>query len=468
MNANIKFIESLPADFIKRMNHWLGNEADEFYEALSRQVIGIRLNPFRGSLGFLRSMIPWGVQNVPWCHEGLTLNNHANVGAHIYHKCGVYYIQDPSAMAAGYILDPKPGEWVLDMCAAPGGKTTHLAAEMKGEGVLVANEIVAHRAIALELNIERMGIKNTVITNEYPDRLANKWPDLFDAVLVDAPCSGEGMFSKSSQSILDWSIEAIRGNSRRQKKILDQSASLLRPGGRLLYCTCTYSPEENEGVVVSFLQDHRDFKLQTLPEIPFMQSGRPDWVNGPEFLVRCGRLWPHKAKGYGHFFALFRKEGKLIGQQPSRWPENNVPRSVKNHFLKFRDETLTQAFYERGLLLTKNKDLFYVQMNPSYWSPLRVLRPGLRIGSMPYKVFVPDHALAMTLRPNDVRRTIAIDPNDDRLEKYLEGNNWIENDFHGHILITVNGFPIGWAKSGGGRVRSKYPSYLRNYSYTFE
>jgi 16S rRNA C967 or C1407 C5-methylase (RsmB/RsmF family) len=263
------------------MRTWLGEEADVFFAALTKRDVGLRLNPARSPLDDLRACIPWETQPIPWCPEGMWLQEEAPAGAHLYHTLGVYYMQDPSAMAAGVLLDPHPGEWVLDLAAAPGGKTTHIAARMRGEGVLVANEVVRRRASVLAMNVERIGVTNALIINETPERLSARWPGLFDAVLVDAPCSGEGTFSRDSQAIRDWSLDTVFGNARRQKQILEQTTPLVRCGGRLLYGTCTFAPEENEGVIAAFLAGHPDFEIVDLPQVPSLYPGRPEWVGAP-------------------------------------------------------------------------------------------------------------------------------------------------------------------------------------------
>ena len=242
-----------PVDFVNRMRGWLGEEAPDFFAALSKRDVGLRLNPLRGDLDALKARIPWTTHPVSWCPEGLWVLDDAPVGNHALHTTGVYYVQDPSAMAAGVFLDPRPGEWILDLAAAPGGKATHIAARMQGEGVLVANEVSRRRASVLAMNLERMGITNAMVTNETPERLAARWPGLFDAVLVDAPCSGEGTFSRDAQALRAWSVATVESYAYRQKLILDEAAQLVRPGGRLLYGTCTFSPEENEGVIADFL-----------------------------------------------------------------------------------------------------------------------------------------------------------------------------------------------------------------------
>jgi len=364
-------------------------------------------------------------------------------------------------MAAAVLLDPRPGEWVLDLAAAPGGKTTHIAARMRGEGVLVANELVRRRASVLAMNIERMGVTNALILNETPERLAERWAGLFDAVLVDAPCSGEGTFSRDSQAIRDWSLDTVLGNSRRQKTILDQTAPLVRRGGRLLYGTCTFAPEENEAVIASFLVGHPDFEIVTLPQVPGLQPGRPEWVGAPDDLRRAGRFWPHTGPGHGHFYALLRRAGEPGNDLPERWTGNTVPGRVWNLYLKSVGEALAGAPPEQGLMLTKADDLYVTPMDPKLWEGLHVLRPGWWVASLRHNKVWPDHALALALRPEEARAVVDLTPDDPRLTTYLRGGFWPDEGAGEYVLITVEGFPLGWAKRGEGRLRSRYPVHLR-------
>jgi len=262
------------------------------------------------------------------------------------------------------------------MAAAPGGKATHLAAWMNGQGVLVTNEAVSRRASVLAMNLERMGVTHALITSQYPGQLAVRWAGLFDAVLMDAPCSGEGMFSRNVQAVLDWSVATVKGNARRQKIILDQTAPLMRPGGRLLYCTCTFALEENEGVIADFLAQHADFELVGLPHVPSLEPGHPEWIGGPEDLQRTGRLWPHKGPGHGHFYALLRRRGELPGNLPVRWSGADVPEWALDLYRQSLGEMLVQAPPGEGLMLTRSNDFYVTLMAPELWAGLRVVRPG--------------------------------------------------------------------------------------------
>ncbi len=452
---------ALPLEFIARMRRWLGDEADAFFAALLQRDIGLRLNPRRGDVAALAARLPWPTRPVPWCEEGRFLQDEGlPLGTHPYHRAGLYYVQDPSAMAAAVLLDPQPGEWILDLAAAPGGKATHIAARMRGEGLLVANEISRRRAAILAMNVERMGVTNAMIANETPERLAARWAGLFDALLVDAPCSGEGTFVRDSQAIRDWSTATIAGNARRQRLILDRAAPLVRPGGRLLYGTCTFAPEENEGTIAAFLEAHPDFRIVPLPALPGMEGGRPDWIGAPGALRLAGRFWPHKTAGHGHFYALLRRDGES-GALPARWEGQSVPGRIRRLYRESLEAALRIPPPEAGLYLSKDDHLYIVPMEPRHWEGLRILRPGWWVASLRHGKIGPDHALAMALAPDEAAARCDLAVDDPRLARYLQGGFWADEGPRGWVLITVEGFPLGWGKRGGGRLRSKYPMHLR-------
>ena len=285
----------LPQAFLQRMQSQLGEEYADFLRALERpRAVALRLNPLKGE----RPALPFMQERVPWESEGYYYDTDSRPGLHPYHEAGVYYLQEASAMAPVRLLDPQPGERVCDLCAAPGGKTTQIAGEMAGQGFLLCNEINPKRAKILSRNIERMGVANALVTNEHPQNLAKRLWGFFDRVLVDAPCSGEGMFRKEEAAITDWSEETVEMCAHRQSEILDSGAQLVRDGGILVYSTCTFAPQENEQVVEAFLQRHSEFSRVAVDAPWFTQVAEGSF-----------RLWPHKLKGEGHFAAVLRKNG---------------------------------------------------------------------------------------------------------------------------------------------------------------
>lgn len=467
-------MDLFPADFVARMRGWLGSQSDAFFAAMAKRDVGLRLNPGRGTIEELKSRIPWATTPVPWCPEGLIVETGSvdtatdtqvgaafSPGTHPYHVAGVYYLQDPSAMAAAVLLDPQPGEWVLDLAAAPGSKATHIAARLQGEGVLVANEISRKRTTILAMNLERMGVTNAVVTNGYPERLAEAWPGLFDAMLVDAPCSGEGMFSRDPQAMRDWSVETVRGNAARQARIMDQAADLVRPGGRILYGTCTFAPEENEGVIAGFLEGHPEYELCDLPALPGLGAGHPEWIGAPDDLRRTGRFWPHTGPGHGHFYALLRRRGEAPEGLPVRWAGQDIPGRILRLYEKTMAQVLRHLPPLEGLGLTKDDQCYIMPMAPNLLGRVPVLRPGWWVASLRHDRVQLDHALAMALRPEDVQMHTSLTPEDQRLSTFIEGGFWLDDGPAGLVLVTVDAFPLGWAKRDGNRMRSRYPVHLR-------
>lgn len=325
--------DMLPEAFRIRMRDLLTES--EYAAFLScygqKRFYSLRINPLKADREqVLRLFEQENLQPVPWEPDGFYYPEDFRPGRLPLHEAGMYYIQEASAMLPAVLCDAKPGDRVLDLCAAPGGKSTKLAACLQGKGILVANEIHPERAKVLSSNLERMGVRNALVTNETPQSLASRFPLFFDRIVVDAPCSGEGMFRKEEEALIHWSPENVRMCAERQLEILEEASSMLRAGGRLVYSTCTFSPEENEGVIFRFLMDHPDFSVVSVPDLPGIRAeewglfcGRPDWLSkagidaaffGSAGLERaeelCGtiRLWPHLLKGEGHFAAVLRKD----------------------------------------------------------------------------------------------------------------------------------------------------------------
>ncbi len=307
----------LPELFEEKMKNLLGAEYDEFRRSYGKERRqALRVNPAKLSAAEMKERSPFTLEPVPWAKNGFYYGAEDRPGRHPWHEAGVYYIQEPSAMSVAELAGVQPGERVLDLCAAPGGKSTQLAAALEGRGLLVSNEIHPARAKILASNVERMGIPNAVVTNEPPERLSSHFPAFFDRIVVDAPCSGEGMFRKEEQAVLQWSQENVELCARRQQDILEEAAGMLRPGGVLVYSTCTFAPEEDEKSVVRFLLKHPEFSVKKTEAYEGFAPGRPEWVRltedekegiSPERLEEIltsvrdtFRLLPHRWAGEGH------------------------------------------------------------------------------------------------------------------------------------------------------------------------
>lgn len=439
----------LPTEFIQRMHRLLGEEFDAFLASYERpRNTALRCNPQKAG----PATAAFCAAPVPWEPLGFYLPEGARPGLHPYHDAGVYYLQEPSAMAPVHLLDAQPGERVLDLCAAPGGKTTQIAAAMAGQGLLICNEIHPKRARILSSNVERMGVSNALVLNEHPARLASHFPAYFDRILVDAPCSGEGMFRKEDAAVTDWSEETVVMCADRQAEILRSAAEMLRPGGRLVYSTCTFSPQENEGAIHTFLQEHPDFSVERV-DAPWFAPGLPDWVGAAaeERLENTFRLWPHKLRGEGHFAAVLRRtEGTA---SPRHATQKTVP--LPEAIAVFLQEN---AIVCPGAALAFGDTWFLVPEDLPDLKGLRVLRAGLELGEVRKGRFVPAHALALWLKDFPQRADFPADSRE--IAGYLRGET-LHGAATGWTLVCVDGLSLGWAKGADGVLKNHYPKGLR-------
>ena len=455
----------LPQDFQKRMEKLLQDEYPDFLKTYEKKrLYGLRLNPLKTSRENFLEQMPFTLKEILWTPDGFYYEEESQPGKHIFHEAGVYYIQEPSAMAVVEVLAPKLGEKILDLCAAPGGKSTQIAGKMSGEGLLVSNEIVSGRAKILSQNIERMGISNAVVCNETPERLAERFPLFFDRILVDAPCSGEGMFRKEESAIHEWSPENVKMCAKRQRFILEQAALMLRPGGVLVYSTCTFSPEENEGVISDFLREHDDFTIEESALEHFFAPGRADWVENPaDSLVHTMRLWPHKIAGEGHFIAKMKKADGLYAASAPRSTVKND--NVKQCRLFLQEELAlpsdTLEKWEKNGVFTMFGDHSYLV--PAQMIPLQgltILRPGLHVATQKKNRFEPAHALALHLSPEKTDRCYEMTK--EQAQAYLRGETFsCDTSLKGWMFLAIDGYTIGFGKAGGGQMKNHYPKGLR-------
>lgn len=383
-----------------------------------------------------------------------------------FHDAGAYYIQDPGAMIpAGLLIEsrhfaPEKKMKILDLCASPGGKSTQIADAMKGEGLLVCNEINRSRAEVLSQNIERMGITNAIVTNESPSKLAEYFEGYFDAVIVDAPCSGEGMFRKDPGAVSEWSPENVEICIERQRQILDEAYKMLRPGGVLVYSTCTFERGENEDTVAAFLSAHPDMKTEDTSFFKDKAEGLSDGLAGMTDTVR---VWPMHFRGEGQFAALMVKEGDGEGgislkgyEMPSVIKDKKILESFLKDNLKEDAAGKIRASEKRFRLFGDN--LYIMPENAPGLSGLKVLRNGLHLGTFKKDRFEPSHAFALSLEESDVRCFVRI--SEDAAEEYVHGMT-LEGEGSGWCLVTACGYSIGWGKASGGRIKNHYPKGLR-------
>ncbi len=427
----------LPEAFLDRIRRQLGDEYDAFLESLERpRAVALRFNPLKGDAPSL----PFTRDPVPWEPEGYYYDPDSRPGLHPYHEAGVYYLQEASAMAPVALLDPQPGERICDLCAAPGGKTTQIAGRMQGQGFLLCNEWSPKRAKILSRNIERMGVANALVTNEPTENLARRLSGFFDRVLVDAPCSGEGMFRKEEAAVTDWSQETVEMCARRQQEILNNAAALVRPGGRLVYSTCTFAPEEDEEAVAEFLSAHPEFTPEVM-DAPWFEPVE----NGGH------RLWPHKLLGEGHFAAVLRK----TGGEEADW---DIPGGEKlpKEWAAFARDLGIRLPPGKAVLFGQN--LFWVPEDLPDIRRLKVLRPGLELGEVKKGRFEPAHALALWLRTCAASQTYP--PESPEMKAYMHGDV-VPSSQKGWCLVKAGDYSIGWGKGDGHVLKNHYPKGLR-------
>lgn len=508
----------LPEAFLERMRELLG---DEEFQAFMHtygedRFYGLRSNPLKLSPGELRERAPFRLTPVPWAPEGFYYEEGERPGKHPYYHAGLYYIQEPSAMVPAELLEVQPGDRVLDLCAAPGGKTTQIAGKLQGQGLVAANDNNGDRVRALAKNVELYGIRNALVTHETPDRLAEKWPGFFNKILIDAPCSGEGMFRKEEDMVRQWEKHSVEKCSRMQHEILEHAAKLLAPGGRLVYSTCTFSPEENECSIAAFLRSHPEFRVVPLPLQHGFAAGQPAWAAAAEgtaepdaaALQTAGtiRLWPHRLKGEGHFAAVLEKaadgpgeslraeaeasagdrlapsSGKPAGRgtgKPGRDHPGKRGRQGSSAAAAAEPDTgAWEQFMADALRVNlQGRPVFFgehLYLAPEGSPPLdglKAFRPGWSAGTVKKGRFEPSHALAMGLRPEEAQRVLQLEAGSETLLRYLKGETlFIGEDeigrdqgtsAKGYVLVCADRFPVGWGKWSDGVLKNEYPPAWR-------
>ena len=484
-------MRQLPQEFLCRMQDMLREAYPAFLHSYENEKVqALRVNVLKGTKEEFLEKAPFGsLREVLWEKNGLyyTESDCCAPGKHPFHEAGVYYIQDPSAMAPAAYLEAAPGERVLDLCAAPGGKTTQTACDMNNQGILVCNEIHPARAKILSENVERMGIRNALVTSETPQRLAEVFEGYFDRILVDAPCSGEGMFRKNEEACGEWSPANVQLCADRQDQILDCADRMLRPGGRLVYSTCTFAPAENEGSIARFLEGHSEYQILEVQKQDGMSAGVPAWAyygagRAAGQVAECDssvrmdadrqdsirhtiRLFPHLVQGEGHYLAVLQKQGE-VPKGYQAFPANGLQKGIQvkevKEFLQFQQESLQIDLLENAKerLLKFGEQLYLMPERMPSVSKLKVLRAGLHLGTLKKNRFEPSHALALALRKEDVRHFVELET-EERARAYLGGMTLQHDGEKGWYLMTYKGYSIGWGKLAGQVLKNHYPKGLR-------
>nr|WP_279288678.1 RsmB/NOP family class I SAM-dependent RNA methyltransferase [Hungatella hominis] len=449
----------LSEEYLNRMRDLLGEE--EFSAYLKsfdeERLYGLRVNTAKVTPEAFPELVSWDLKPVPWIPNGFYYEGTERPAKDPYYYAGLYYLQEPSAMTPAMLLPVEPGDRVLDLCGAPGGKSTELGVKLAGKGVLISNDISNSRAKALLKNLELWGISNICVTSETPDKLADVFGPWFDKILIDAPCSGEGMFRKDDDMVKSYEERGPEYYSEIQKEITDQAVRMLAPGGLLLYSTCTFSRCEDEEIICHILENHQEMELIRLPLF--------EGASGGIGLDGCIRLFPHKIKGEGHFISLLRKNGggaqrtaAGIRERSRMEPQGKKASALPTELTDFL--ALMNREFDGSRIMIKNDSVYYLPENFVPAKELRYLRTGLLLGELKNKRFEPGQALAMTLHAEEFRQTISWKKDDDRVIRYLKGETISltpeEGPVKGWCLVCVDGYPLGFAKGTGMALKNKY------------
>ena len=451
---------NLPIEFEEKMQDLLGGEYNDYLKCYEDpRHYGLRVNTSKISIDRFLEIAPWPLRPIPWIENGFYYDGEKYQPAkHPYYFAGLYYLQEPSAMTPANRLPIEAGDRVLDVCAAPGGKATELGAKLNGSGVLIANDLSNSRARGLLKNIELFGIGNVLVLSEEPGKLVNYFPEYFDKILIDAPCSGEGMFRKDRKMVKAWEEHGPEFFVKIQRSIITQAAQMLKPGGMLLYSTWTFSPEENEQTIEFLLQEYPQFKICDIKGYEGFSDGiLKASLSGNEQLKKTIRIFPHKMEGEGHFLALLKKAD---GEQPTFKYEK-----IKK--VKLTPET--EEFFKNckmdidwSHVREHQGKLFYLKEDIPEMKKVRVLRKGLYLGEMKKGRFEPSQSFAVALAANEYEPYLSFDINDENTVKYLKCETLdVDTNTEGIHLVGTNEFPLGWAKIKKGRLKNKYSSSWR-------
>ncbi|MEK5278987.1 MULTISPECIES: RsmB/NOP family class I SAM-dependent RNA methyltransferase [Paenibacillus] len=500
----------LPSSFSERMMDLLGTDYNQFADSYKETPNGgVRVNTLKISVEKLQALSTLELEPIPWCPTGFYTEDGARPGKHPHYHAGLYYIQEPSAMAPVELLDVQPGDRVLDLCAAPGGKSTQISAKLSGEGLLVTNDLHPERTKALAKNLELYGVRNGIVLNESPDHIAAAFPLYFDKILIDAPCSGEGMFRKDEDMVKQWDSGTPAKYAAMQRDILRPAATALAPGGTLVYSTCTFATEENEEIIAEFISEHPQFSVITV-------GGTGSFAPGFGELSGTARLWPHKVKGEGHFMAVLQHVGPKVSAEERDQAEvklsavtrntnkkgtahiksANKPEARRGKEGKFSNKSAAGA--ERGRqgsgeeqALAAYGDFIKDQLgwepkgypiffgDHLYISPLpkerlnglKAIRPGWYVGHVRNGRFIPGHPMATALHPEESCRSVSLSSTSNEAISYLKGETLLISQERlsikigttqkGYVLVCIDGYSAGWGKWQDGVLKNEYPAGWR-------
>ena len=451
---------NLPASFVEKMKILLGEEFDSYIKCYDeKRWYGLRVNTKKISVEEFQKICPFEIEPIPWIENGFYYDGeNVQAAKHPYYFAGLYYLQEPSAMTPANRLPIEPGDKVLDVCAAPGGKATELGAKLQGEGVLIANDISNSRAKGLLKNIEVFGIGNVLVLSEEPGKLEDYFPEYFDKILIDAPCSGEGMFRKDKKMVKAWEEHGPAFFAKIQRSIVTQAARMLKPGGLILYSTCTFDPEENEGTIEYLKEQFPEFEIKDIVPYEGFASGKPEVTKSQDVdFEKTVRIWPHKLHGEGHYLALLQK-GESKKEQSTQKTKEKI-KKVPEEILEFFKSVDWEMDWSR--LEIYSEKVYYMPEEIPDVKGLRFLRTGLYLGDLKKNRFEPSQSLAMCLKKEEYKNCVSISVEDERVIKYLKGetidvDDLVQPKMKGWTLVLVDGYPLGWGKLANGTLKNKY------------
>ncbi|MBP5426489.1 MAG: RsmB/NOP family class I SAM-dependent RNA methyltransferase [Clostridiales bacterium] len=454
----------LPQDFKEKMKNILGDEYDDFIKSLDQdRFYGLRVNTLKISVEDFLKISPFELTPIKWTEDGFYYNKNESPGKDPYYYVGLYYIQEPSAMLPGNIIDAREGERILDLCAAPGGKSVQILAGLKGKGLLVSNDISPKRVKALIKNVELVGAKNVVVTNDTPENLAQCFYEYFDKILVDAPCSGEGMFRKDSDAIRSYNKFKNEECSKMQINILKEAHKMLRKGGRLVYSTCTFDPLENEITIDKFTNEYKEYRILKIDRVDGIDKAKKEFYHGDQEIENAVRLWPHKLKGEGHFVAMLQKGEDELGGNNCKEDDIKYINLDKKHIEAFRDFQKENLNIElKGIFKREGNSLYMVPKGLPSMDNIKVVKYGWYLGDFRNYKFEPSNSLIISLNSDDIKNTISLPYNSCELIRYLKGETLIRREKdNGYVGMLLDGFTLGWAKQQDYILKNLYPKGWR-------
>lgn len=454
----------LPDFFIDSFEQLMeDHEYKAFLEAFDgKRNFGIRVNTLKIQPEDLLTLINKDLEAIPWISNGFYYPESESFGKHPAYHAGLYYIQEPSAMMPAQALAPEPGDKVLDLCAAPGGKTTALGDQMLNKGLLVANDISPKRVKALVKNVERMGLTNSFIINEKPEKLKGIYTEFFDRILLDVPCSGEGMFRKDKEAVQSYSPSKITEYIGIQREIFDSAYAMLKPGGTMVYSTCTFNPHENEENIEFFIKNY-DIEIDKLNPLGGFEPSRSAWTQSKDPRLNGGlRLWPHKARGEGHFVCRLKKKGNRPENKYHNPHTDYTSKEAENAakiYQDFASENMNR--FEEGIYHLRRTGLYLL---PAYMNDIPAIKwdeAGLYLGECKNGRFEPSQTLLMASKAKDFKRIIRFDKNDQSAIRYLRGETLFNKGAKGFGAVCYEDYPLGWVKQDGEMLKNLYPKGWR-------